>query len=183
MLDVATVAEGPPAVYDWRDWHAAVEPVCRLIEREPADAYVIACASDPGIDAARAVTRRPVFGVFRSAVATAVARTERFGVIAIVEASKARHLAALRAMGLVGRLTAEVALNVTMEALLEPQTARAALMAAGRELAASGAGAIVLGCTGMAHHRAAVEDAAGVPVIEPCQAAAALAVSAVLTEG
>jgi len=183
VLDVATVAEGPPAIYDWRDWHAVVEPVCRLIEHEPADAYVIACASDPGIEAARVVTRRPVFGAFRSAVAAAVARDERFGVIAIVEASKARHLAALRAMGLVRRLTAEVALNVTMETLLEPQTGRAALMAAGRELTASGAGTIVLGCAGMAHHRAAVEDAAGVPVIEPCQAAAALAVSAVLTAG
>jgi len=183
VLDVATVAEGPPAIYDWRDWHAVVEPVCRLIEREPTDAYVIACASDPGIEAARAVTRRPVFGVFRSAVAAAVARVERFGVIAIVEASKARHLAALRAMGLADRLAAEVALNVTMETLLEPQTARAALIAAGRELAASGAGTVVLGCTGMAHHRAAVEDAAGVPVIEPCQAAVALAVSAVLAAG
>jgi len=183
VLHVATVAEGPPAIYDWRDWHAVVEPVCRLIEREPSDAYVIACASDPGIEAARTVTRRPVFGVFRSAVAAAVARAERFGVIAIVEASKARHLAALRAMGLVDRLTAEVALNVRMETLLEPRTARAALITAGRELTASGAGTIVLGCTGMAHHRAAVEDAAGVPVIEPCQAAVALAVSAVPAAG
>jgi allantoin racemase len=180
MLDVATLAEGPPAIYDWRDWHAVVGPMCRLIEREPADAYVIACASDPGIDAARAVTRRPVFGVFRSAVAAAIARAERFGVIAIVDASKARHLAALRAMGLETRLAGEVALNVTMEALLEPRTARAALVAAGRDLAVAGAGAVVLGCTGMAHHRAAVEDAAGVPVIEPCQAAAALAVGALI---
>ncbi len=179
-LDVVTVSEGPPAIYDWRDWHAVVEPVCRMIERDPADAYVIACASDPGIEAARAVSRRPVFGVFRSAVAAAVARAERFGVIAIVDASKARHLAALRAIGVEARLAAEVALNVTMETLLEPQTARAALMAAGRELAARGAGTVVLGCTGMAHHRAAIEDAAGVPVIEPCQAAAALAVAAVL---
>jgi allantoin racemase len=181
VLDVVTVAEGPPAIYDWRDWHAVVAPVCRVIERDPADAYVVACASDPGIEAARAVTRRPVFGAFRSAVAAAVAQAERFGVIAIVEASKARHLAALRAMGLAARLTAEVALNVTLESLLEPDTARSALVAAGRELAARGAGAVVLGCTGMARHRAAIEDAACVPVIEPCQAAAALAVSAVLT--
>jgi allantoin racemase len=181
VLDVVTVAEGPPAIYDWRDWHAVVEPVCRVIEGDPADAYVIACASDPGIEAARALTRRPVFGVFRSAVAAALARAERFGVIAIVEASKARHLAALRAMGVGARLTAEVALNVTMDTLLEPQTARAALVAAGRDLAARGAGTIVLGCTGMAHHRAAIEDATGVPVIEPCQAAVVLAVAAVLT--
>jgi Asp/Glu/hydantoin racemase len=184
-FEVATLAEGPPAIYDWRDWHAAVEPLCRLIERDsadcrpdcPTDCYVIACASDPGIEAARAVTRRPVLGVFRSAVAAAVARAERFGVIAIVEASKARHLAALRAMGLEGRLAAEVALNVTMEALLDPSAARARLAAAGRELVAAGAETIILGCTGMAHHRAAIEDAAGVPVIEPCQAAAGLALT------
>jgi Asp/Glu/hydantoin racemase len=179
-LEVATLTEGPPAIYSWQDWHAVVGPVCRLIEREVADAYVIACASDPGIDAARAVTRRPVFGVFRAAVAAAVARAESFGVIAIVEASKARHLAALRAMGLEARLAAELALNVTMETLLDADAARARLVAAGRELAAAGAGTVILGCTGMAHHRAAIEDAAGLPVIEPCQAAAALAVGAVL---
>jgi Asp/Glu/hydantoin racemase len=135
---------------------------------------VIACASDPGIEAARATTRQPVFGVFRCAVAAAVARAERFGVIAIVDASKARHLAALRAMGLEQRLAAEVALNVTMETLLEPETARARLIEATRACAAAGAGAVILGCTGMAHHRRAVADASGVPVIEPCQAAAAI---------
>jgi allantoin racemase len=175
---VATLAEGPPAIYDWRDWHGVVEPLCRLIEREPADAYIIACASDPGIEAARAATQRPVFGVFRSAVATAVARAERFGVIAIVDASRARHLSALRAMGLECRLAAEVALNVTMETLLQPEAARARLIAAARECVAAGADTVILGCTGMAHHRAAVEDAAGVPVIEPCQAAAGIALSA-----
>jgi allantoin racemase len=176
---VATLAEGPPAIYDWRDWHGVVEPLCRLVARETADAYVIACASDPGIEAVRAVTQQPVYGVFRSAVAVAIARAERFGVIAIVEASKARHLAALRAMGLESRLAAEVALNVTMEALLQPEAARTRLIAAARECAASGAATVILGCTGMAHHRAAVEDAAGVPVIEPCQAAAGIALSAI----
>jgi allantoin racemase len=176
-FDVVTLREGPPAIYDWRDWHSVVEPLCRLIEREPADAYVIACASDPGIEAARGVTRQPVFGVFRSAVAVAVARAERFGVLAIVEASKARHLAALRAMGLESRLAAEVALNVTMDTLLDPDAARSRLIEAARACAAAGAGTVILGCTGMAHHRAVVEDAAGVPVIEPCQAAAAIALS------
>jgi Asp/Glu/hydantoin racemase len=178
-FDVVTLREGPPAIYDWRDWHGVVEPLCRLIEREPADAYVIACASDPGIEAARVTTRQPVFGVFRCAVAAAVARAERFGVVAIVDASKARHLAALRAMGLEARLAAEVALNVTMETLLEPQAARARLIAAARACAEAGAGAVILGCTGMAHHRAAVEDAVGVPVIEPCQAAAGMVLAQV----
>jgi Asp/Glu/hydantoin racemase len=177
-FDVMTLREGPPAIYDWRDWHGVVDPLCRLVEREPADAYVIACASDPGIDAVRAITPRPVFGVFRCAVAAAVARTERFGVVAIVDASKARHLAALRAMGLESRLAAEVALNVTMDTLLDPDAARARLIDAARACAAAGAGAIILGCTGMAHHRSAVEGDIGLPVIEPCQAAAGVAMVA-----
>jgi Asp/Glu/hydantoin racemase len=176
-IDVVDLPEGPPAIYTWRDWHAVVEPLCRRIEREAADVYVIACASDPGIEAARAATQRPVLGVFRAAVAAAVAQAERFGVIAIVDASKARHLAALRAMGLEARLAAEVALNVSMETLLEPATVRAKLIEAARACAAAGAGTVILGCTGMAHHRAVVEAAVGVTVIEPCQAAVALALA------
>jgi allantoin racemase len=179
VFEVVTLKEGPPAIYDWRDWHGVVEPLCRLVEREKADAFVIACASDPGIEAVRAVTRTPVLGVFRCAVAAAVARAERFGVVAIVDASKARHLAALRAMGLEARLAAEVALNVSMDTLLDADAARARLIDAAKACAAAGAGAVVLGCTGMAHHRMAVEDAAGVPVVEPCQAAAALALTVV----
>jgi Asp/Glu/hydantoin racemase len=174
-FEVVTLREGPPAIYSWQDWHSVVGPLCRLVQHQAADAYVIACASDPGIEALRAATPRPVLGVFRCAVAAAVARTERFGVVAIVEASKARHLAALRAIGLEARLAAEVALNVTMETLLEPETTRTHLVAAARACVQAGAGAVVLGCTGMAHHRAAVEDAAGVAVIDPCQAAAAMA--------
>jgi len=179
VLDVVSLPDGPPAIYSWRDWHAAVEPICRCIEREEADAYVIACASDPGIEAARSVTRRPVLGVFRSAVAAAAARAERFGLVAIVDASKARHMAALRAMGLESRLAAETALNVTMETLLDPVAARSRLIDAAQACVRAGAETVILGCTGMAHHRMAVEEAVGVPVIEPCQAAAALAILAI----
>ena len=179
VLDVIDLPEGPQAILSWRDWHAAIEPLCRRVEAEAADAYVIACASDPGIEAVRAITSRPVLGVFRCAIAAAAARAERFGVIAIVDASKARHMAALRAMGLESRLAAEVALNVSMETLLDPVAARAGLIAAARACVSAGAGAVVFGCTGMAAHRAAVEEACGAPVIEPCQAGAAMALLAV----
>ena len=178
-LEVATMAGGPPAILTWRDWHGVAEPLCRMVEARPADAYVVACATDPGIEAARAATSRPVLGVFRCAVAAAAARAERFGVIAIVEASKARHMAALRAMGLEARFAAEVALNVPMEALLDGSAIQARLGEAARLLVDAGAGAVVLGCTGMAHHRAAVQEASGVPVIEPCQVAVLQAIGAV----
>ena len=121
-----------------------------------------------------------MFGVLRCAVAAAVARAERFGIIAIVDASRARHMAALRAMGLESRLAGSVALTVTMDTLLDANAARTRLIAAAKELGSMGAQTIILGCTGMAHHRPAIEHACGLPVIDPCQAGAALAVGAVV---
>jgi Asp/Glu/hydantoin racemase len=182
VIDVVTLKEGPPAIYTWRDWHSVVEPMCRLVERSDAEVHVIACASDPGVEAVRAATSRPVLGIFRSAVAAAASRAERFGIIAIVESSKARHRTALRSIGLEARLAGEVALNVSMDTLLDPEGARATLVAAARELAAMGADTIILGCTGMAHHRSAVCAAVGLPVIEPVAAAAGLALGLVLGE-
>jgi Asp/Glu/hydantoin racemase len=183
VFEVVTLKEGPPAIYSWRDWHAVVEPMCRLVERSEADVTIIACGSDPGIEAVRTVTSRPVLGIFCSAVAVAIVHAERFGVIALVESSKARHRLGLRAMGLEERLAGEVALNVSMETLLEPDAARAALITAARQLAGMGADTVILACTGMAHHAAAIREAAGIPVIESVQAAAGLAMGVVLAEG
>ncbi len=73
-IEVVTVTDGPPGIYSWRDWHAAVGPLCRVVARETADVFVVACASDPGIAAVREVTGQPVLGVFGCAVASAVVR-------------------------------------------------------------------------------------------------------------
>jgi Asp/Glu/hydantoin racemase len=177
-FEVVSLPGGPPAITTWRDWFSVAEPLCQMVEQEKAEAYIIACVSDPGIDAIRTVTDRPVLGPFRAAVASALARAERFGVIAFVEASKARQRRVLQAMGVEARLAASIALNLPMETLTDPTAARAALCDTAKALVAAGSEAVILGCAGMAGHRAAVEDAAGVPVIEPCQAAAAQALLA-----
>jgi allantoin racemase len=176
VIDVISLANGPPAIVSWRDWHNAVEPLCQAVTREAADFYVVACASDPGIEAVQAETSAPVLGAFRAAVSVA-AGIGRFGVIALAEASKARHLMALRTIGLEQRLAGEIAMNLSIPELLEPTGARDALISTARSLAGQGAQAIILGCTGMAHHRAAIASACGLPVIDPCQAAAGIALA------
>jgi Asp/Glu/hydantoin racemase len=179
-FEVMQLEGGPPAVVTWRDWFAVAEPLCRLVEREPAAAYIFACVSDPGVEAARTATRSPVFGPLRSAVAAALARADRFGIIAFADPSLARQRRALAAMGCEARLAGHIPLNLPMQTLTDPVAPRAALCEAARRLVATGAEAVILGCAGMAGHRAAVEAACGVPVIEPCQAAAALALQAVI---
>jgi Asp/Glu/hydantoin racemase len=180
---VETLAEGPPGIYSWQDWHAVVGPLCVRAAGDDADVFVVACASDPGIEAVRAARPGPVLGIFRCAVAAAMARAERFGVIALVDASIARHALALRMMGAEGRLAGEIAMNVSIPELLDPVAARGRLVETGRRLVAAGAQTVILGCTGMAGHRAAIEQAIGVPVIEPCQAAAGQALAIVAAGG
>lgn len=180
-FEVTRLEDGPAAIATWRHWYSVAEPLCRRIESAPALAYVIACVSDPGVEAARMATDRPVLGMLRSAVAAALARAERFGIIGFMETSRPRQRRVLQAMGVEDRLAGFEPLNLPMETLTDPVAPRARLAQAAKSLVAQGAEAVVLGCAGMAGHVAAAEDAAGVPVIEPCQAAGAQALLAVLS--
>lgn len=179
-MQVMRLEEGPPAIATWRDWYGVAEPLCRIVEREPALAYVIACVSDPGLEAVRMATQRPVFGLLRSAIAAALARAERFGIIGFLETSRPRQRRILQAMGVEDRMVGFEPLNLPMETLTDPVAPRARLQEAARRLVGQGAEVIVLGCAGMAGHVAAAEAAAGVPVIEPCQAAGAQALLATI---
>ncbi|WP_198376579.1 aspartate/glutamate racemase family protein [Neoroseomonas rubea] len=179
-LDVTRLVEGPPAIVTWRDWYGVAEPLCRMVERENADAYILACVSDPGLEAVRTATAAPVFGPLRCAVAAAMMRGERFGIIAFTDKSKPRQRRALQSMGVEDRLAGVIPLNLDMEVLTDPVAPRARLAEAAKELVAMGAEAVILGCAGMAGHRDFAEDACGVPVIEPCQAAVTQAILAVV---
>src|SRR5437588_778295 len=83
---IATLAEGPFGIESQRDVEAVTLPLRRMVEEDnAADAFVIACYSDPGLHACREGTRRPVFGIAECAVLTVLARADRFGVIAIAQ--------------------------------------------------------------------------------------------------
>lgn len=183
-FEVETLPDGPPAIATWQDWHAVAGPLLRRVEAAeasgPPSAYVVACASDPALDLLRAATPRPVFGALRAGIASALVRADRFGLVAFVAASVPRHRRVLQAMGLEHRCTASLPLDLPMEALTHPDACRPRLLAVALELRDRGAEAVVLGCAGMAGHRRFLEGAAGLPVIEPVQAAAVQAMLACL---
>lgn len=179
-LDVMRLEQGPPAIVTWRDWFGVAEPLCRAIEREAASAYVIACVSDPGLEAARTATDAPVLGMFRCAVAAALTRAERFGVIGFTAKSLPRHRRILATMGVEARMAAWTPLDLPMEVLTDPIAPQGRIAAAARHLAEQGAEVIILGCAGMAAHADLAASESGLPVIEPSQAAAAAALLAVL---
>ncbi|MEM1344945.1 MAG: aspartate/glutamate racemase family protein [Pseudomonadota bacterium] len=181
-IECLTLAEGPFGIESQLDADSVVVPLARLVEaRRDAAAIVIACYSDPGIDACRSVARVPVFGIQEAGIMAALQRGERFGVIAIRSASIARHRRYMARLGVLARLAGERALDVSVaESAGEAVFAR--LTEIGARLVEDGAEAVILGCAGMARHRAGLEKALGCPVIEPTQAAVAAALGAVLAE-
>jgi allantoin racemase len=52
-ITVAGLAEGPPGIATQRDADSVVMPLARWVERDDADAFVLACFSDPGLHAVR----------------------------------------------------------------------------------------------------------------------------------
>lgn len=180
-IDCVTLAEGPFGIETQAQAEAVVLPLIRLVQsRDDADAFVIACYSDPGLAACREATARPVFGIQESAVLAAMARGERIGVIALSPVSIRRHLRYLRQMGVMDRVAAERPLHLSVAAA-ERTDAFAKVRRVAEELRdLDGADVLVLGCAGMARHRASLEDALGLAVIDPVQAAAANALTATL---
>ena len=176
----STLEEGPFGIETQADVETVTLPLRRLVEADNrSDAFVIACYSDPGLHLCREGTTRPVFGIAECAVLTALARAERFGVIAIRQRSIGRHLRYLRQMGLLDRLAGERPLEMSVAESAGSGTLER-LVEVGRELQQrDGAEAIILGCAGMARHRQPLEAALGVPVIDPTQAAVTMALGTV----
>lgn len=175
-IECLTLTEGPYGIQSQVDSDSVVMPLVELVKSRPdAGAFVIACYSDPGLDACRSVSPVPVFGIQDSGVLTAMARADCFGVIAIAEASILRHRRTMARMGVLGRLTGEIALNMTVDESARGADTFAKLVTTGQQLRDQGAGAVILGCAGMARHRAGLEAEIGIPVIDPTQAAVAMA--------
>ncbi|MCF3933546.1 aspartate/glutamate racemase family protein [Acuticoccus sp. M5D2P5] len=179
-FETMTLASGPFGVETQRDVEAVTLPLRDVvIDRGDVDAFVIACFSDPGLAVCREATTRPVLGIRECAVMSALMQGDRFGVVALGPASIKRQSRAFREMGVMDRWAGSGPLHLSVAAA-EEASAFPRVLEVSRALVDDGADTILLGCAGMARHRAPLADALGVPVIEPTQAAAAHALGLVL---
>jgi Asp/Glu/hydantoin racemase len=180
-----TLAEGPPGIETQAQADAVVVPLLALARRLEGEAagFVIACFGDPGLHALRGTVARPVFGIQECAVLSAMTLGQRFGVIAILPASVPRHLRAFGAMGVIDRCAGDRALGLGVADLADPGRTLARMIETGCALRdRDGADVLIMGCAGMAGYRAALAEATGLPVVEPCQAAVAMAVGRIALE-
>jgi len=172
-----TLAEGPPGIESQQQADLTIAPMLKLAAAQNDVAgYVIACFGDPGLHALRDQTSLPVVGIQEASVMTALTLGHKFGVIAILPASIPRHLRAFGAMGVSGRLAGDRALGLSVSDLAEDGKSLNAMIATGKRLRdEDGADVLIMGCAGMARFRDPLQDATGLPVVDPAQAAVSMA--------
>jgi Asp/Glu/hydantoin racemase len=185
-IECQTLAEGPPGIESQSDADAVIAPLCRSVAAQDnsAAAFVIACFSDPGLHSAREATAKPVLGIAECGILTALTLGQRFGVVSILAKSVPRHLRYYGAMGVGQRLAGDLPIGLGVTALADGRATLARMTETGAALRdRHGADVLVLGCAGMASYRAALEEALGLPVVDPTQAAVTMAIGRVCLGG
>lgn len=181
-IDCVTLEEGPPGIETQQHVDSVVAPLLRLVRENESRyaAFVIACYSDPGLHSLREATRKPVLGISECGILTALTLGQKFGVIAILRQSIARHLRYVGALGVSERLAAELPVDIPVVELSNQEKTFRRMVEVGKALRHQhGADVVVMGCAGMARYREPLQDDIGIPVVEPTQAAVAMAIGRV----
>lgn len=171
---------GPVSIechYDEAFGAAGVAEQVRLAQAWQPDAVVVACFGDPGLDAARELSRGPVIGIAEAAFHMAAMVATRFSVVTTLKRTCVMAERLLQRYGFGHQCGGVHGTDIPVLDLehCSADTLSAIEAAARDALARDGSGAVVLGCAGMAPLCAQLSQRLGVPVIDGVAAAVKLA--------
>ncbi|MBW7959464.1 MAG: aspartate/glutamate racemase family protein [Candidatus Promineofilum sp.] len=188
-LSVSTIERGPASIESQYDVAVALPDILinvRRAQEEGADAIIINCMADPGLDAAREIASIPVIGLGEASLHLASMLAHKFSVVTILDRDIPDLDRMLRKYALLSRVASIRPINVPVLDLRDNEEAvtRAAIEAAERAVGEDGAAAIAFGCSGLS---GTVKELAAafremdlrVPVINPASAGIKLAESLV----
>ncbi|MCA0424888.1 MAG: aspartate/glutamate racemase family protein [Proteobacteria bacterium] len=171
-----TLTDGPRGISTARDSDDAAPAVLRYIEREAARpetaGFVIACFSDPGLFAARGLTGKPVAGIGEAGFLAALSLGETVGTIGVAAGKGAKSMRLARHAGVASRVAGHVGLGLDYGQLQDPELVLNRVIEAGKVLRGDhGAETLLFAGAGLARYVQPLEQAVGLPVVDPTQAA------------
>lgn len=170
--EVVTVCpqKGPVSIESFYDEYLAIPQVlAEVLRDEPEfDAFVLACWGDPGIEAVREVTTKPVVGIAEASMYAANAIAPRWSVITTLRRSYQMVEAIVQRTGLGDRCASIRCVDLPVLACEEdPYAIIEGLSQMGSlALTEDGAEALVLGCAGMGGLDEKISQRLGVPCVD-----------------
>lgn len=181
-----TPKQGPLTIESYYDDYLAIPGILRAILEHEAeyDAFVIACWGDPGIEAAREITDKPVIGIAEASMYVCNMIAAKWAVTTVLHRIKDFVGKAVLKSGFhIGPTERCIGVFTTNLSVADTEHLREAacntLEDAGRKAIAEGAEAIALGCAGMSGLDVELEAKLGIPVVDSVRAAVQMAESVV----
>ncbi len=175
-ITVEHMAGAPSAIESATDAYEAVPLLLRRVRaanEEGYDAILIACFSDPGLEAAREQSEILVLGIQETTLHVAAMLGHKYSVLTPLAKripSKEQDARRFKAEGALASVRA-LGLSV-VETDADPKRTKARVLEVARQaVEEDGAEVIVLGCAGMVGYAEAIERDLGVVVLDPTSVA------------
>lgn len=182
-ITAVSPGRGPISIESYYDDYLAVPGLLEEIieDSDEYDAFVNACWGDPGLDACREVTDKPVVGIAEGSMYVANMLGANFSVATILPRARDFIEEAVRKTGLEEKCASVRCTDLTVVETEDTRdaAAEALLEASQRAIEEDGAEVICLGCAGMGGLDEPLEAELPVPVIDSVGAGAVLAESLV----
>jgi len=179
-LTVLCPEKGPETIESAYDEAHAIPPTLELVKRanrEGYDAVILACFSDPGLEAARELSEIPVLGIEESSLHVAAMLGARFSIMTPRRQRIPNRREHVHMRGMDHFLASVRSLDLSVaETDADPKrTKKKVIEAARAAVEEDGAEVIILGCAGMAGYAPELEAKLGVKVLDPTAVALKLA--------
>jgi allantoin racemase len=167
-----TSAMGPASIEGFYDEAFAVPGIIQALRATAgADAAVIACFDDTGLDAARCAVAHPVIGICEAGLVTAGQVSKRIGVVTTLPRSIVPLEELIGKYGFARRARVYACDVAVLDIEQSGSGARSKIEAEIARALEDGADSILLGCAGMTRLATELSIAFGVPVVDGVAAA------------
>ncbi len=171
-VTVVRVEEAPSSISSDADEAVAAPGVKRHVKDAAAkgyDAAIVACFSDPGLEAAREAADIPVLGIQETTLYVAAMLGKRFTVLTPLASRVSDKICDVKELGLERRLASVRPLELSVEETDgDPRRTKEKVVQVGRQaVQQDGAQIIVLGCAGMVGYAEETQREVGVPILDP----------------
>lgn len=175
-LTVVNPEHGPVSIESAYDEALAGPPtleLVRLANEQGYDAIVLACFSDPALDAAKEVSDIPVIGIEEATLHLAAMLGHKFSIMTSLSRRIPTREVHIRLRGLESAFASAPAMNMpVLEMDANPAKAKARILELARKaVQEDGAEVIVLGCAGLAGYAEDIERELGAVVLDPTSVA------------
>jgi allantoin racemase len=169
---VAQIPHGPESLESFYDEALATPYVIEAVQeanRSGFDAVVLAAFCDPGIEALKEISDIPVYGLEEASFSVALLLGNKFSILTERKHKENVKAQQVRKHGLESRFASVRALNMgVVEIATDPAKVKETGIAiARRMIEEDGAEVIIMGCASMAGYSEDLEQALGVPIIDP----------------